>query len=45
MRLDVIRDAGGDDEAFRQHRAQRLALQLTACATIPLRFVVQPSHR
>ena len=42
VRLDVIGDAGGDDSSIGQaHRAQRLALQLTACSTMPQCFIMQ----
>ena len=46
VRLDVVGDARRDHSAFRQAQcAQRLALQLKARSAMPLRFVVQPSHR
>jgi hypothetical protein len=45
MRLDVVGDACSNDLPSAKHIAQRLFLQLTACASMPLRFVVQPSHR
>jgi hypothetical protein len=46
MRLNVIDGAGCNDFAFAQaHCAQRHFLHLTVRSTMPLRFVVQPSHR
>jgi hypothetical protein len=42
VRLDVIGDAGGDDSSIGQaHPAERLALQLTACSTMPQCFIMQ----
>ena len=46
MRLNMIGNAGCNNFAFAQaHCAQRLFLQLTVRSTMPLLFVVQPSHR